>query len=62
MRRAMRRTVLPCLMDDCSRTGTGTFPQAAHAAGYNPVTQQAQSKLASILVTTPGLWTGSAAA
>src|SRR5450631_4550837 len=39
----MRRNVLPCLM---IAVGLG-LSQAAQAAGYNPVTQQAQSKLAS---------------
>jgi peptidoglycan hydrolase-like protein with peptidoglycan-binding domain len=40
----MRRNVLPCLM---ITVGLG-LSQAAQAAGYNPVTQQAQSKLATL--------------
>jgi hypothetical protein len=42
MTNTMRRNVLPCLM---IAVGLG-LSQAAQAAGYNPVTQQAQSKLA----------------
>jgi len=46
MIKAMRRNVLPCLM---IAVGLGLgLSQAAHAAGYNPVTQQAQSKLATL--------------
>ena len=44
MTNTMRRNVLPCLM---IAVGLG-LSQAAHAAGYNPVTQQAQSKLATL--------------
>ena len=44
MTNAMRRNVLPCLM---IAVGLG-LSQAAHAAGYNPVAQQAQSKLAAL--------------
>jgi Putative peptidoglycan binding domain len=44
MTNIMRRNVLPCLM---IAVGLG-LSQAAHAAGYNPVTQQAQSKLAAL--------------
>jgi hypothetical protein len=40
----MRRNVLPCLM---IAVGLG-LSQAAQAASYNPVTQQAQSKLATL--------------
>jgi hypothetical protein len=40
----MRRNVLPCLM---ITVGLG-LSQAAQAAGYNPVTQQAQSKLVTL--------------
>ena len=42
MTNTVRRNVLPCLM---IAAGLG-LSQAAQAAGYNPVTQQAQSKLA----------------
>jgi hypothetical protein len=46
MIKAMRRNVLPCLV---IAVGLGLgLSQAAHAAGYNPVTQQAQSKLATL--------------
>jgi hypothetical protein len=44
MTNAMRRNVLPCLM---ITVGLG-LSQTAQAAGYNPVTQQAQSKLATL--------------
>jgi peptidoglycan hydrolase-like protein with peptidoglycan-binding domain len=44
MTTTMRRNVLPCLM---IAVGLG-LSQAAEAAGYNPVTQQAQSKLAAL--------------
>jgi Putative peptidoglycan binding domain len=44
MTNTMRRNVLPCLM---ITVGLG-LSQAAQAAGYNPVTQQAQSKLATL--------------
>src|SRR6478736_4077784 len=44
MTNTMRRNVLPCLM---IAVGLG-LSQAAQAAGYNPVTQQAQSKLATL--------------
>src|SRR6476660_2241124 len=44
MTNAMRRNVLPCLM---LAVGLG-LPHAVHAEGYNPVTQQAQSKLATL--------------
>jgi len=44
MTKTMRRNVLPCLM---IAAGLG-LSQAAQAAGYNPVTQQAQSKLAAL--------------
>ena len=53
MTNTMLRNVLPCLM---IAVGLG-LSQAAQAAGYNPVTQQAQSKLAT-LGQTPGPWTG----
>jgi Putative peptidoglycan binding domain len=44
MTKTMRRKVLLCLM-----TTVGlVLSQAAHADGYNPVTQQAQSKLATL--------------
>jgi Putative peptidoglycan binding domain len=44
MTRTMRWTVLPCLI---ITVGLG-LSQVAQAAGYNPVTQQAQSKLAAL--------------
>jgi hypothetical protein len=44
MTNTMPRNVLPCLM---LAVGLG-LSQAAQAAGYNPVTQQAQSKLATL--------------
>jgi hypothetical protein len=44
MTNTMRRNVLPCLL---IAVGLG-LSQAAHAAAYNPVTQQAQSKLAAL--------------
>jgi hypothetical protein len=44
MTNAMRRNVLPCLM---FAVGLG-LSEAAHADGYNPVAQQAQSKLATL--------------
>jgi hypothetical protein len=44
MTNTRRRNVLPCLM---ITVGLG-LSQAAQAAGYNPVTQQAQSKLATL--------------
>lgn len=44
MTRRIRWTVLPCLV---MTVGLG-LSQAAQAAGYNPVTQQAQSKLAAL--------------
>jgi peptidoglycan hydrolase-like protein with peptidoglycan-binding domain len=44
MMRTMRWTVLRCLM---ITVGLG-LSQAAQAAGYNPITQQAQSKLAAL--------------
>src|SRR3984893_3826953 len=44
MTKSMRRNVLPCLV---ITVGLG-LSQAAQAAGYNPVTQQAQSKLATL--------------
>jgi hypothetical protein len=44
MTNTMLRNVLPCLM---IAVGLG-LSQAAQAAGYNPVTQQAQSKLATL--------------
>src|SRR5215212_8008604 len=44
MTNAMRRNVLPCLM---IAVGLG-LPHAVHAEGYTPVTQQAQSKLATL--------------
>ena len=44
MTNAMRRNVLPCLM---IAVGLG-LSQTAYADGYNPVTQQAQSKLATL--------------
>ena len=52
MTNAMRRNVLPCLM---IAVGLG-LSQTAYSDGYNPVTQQLQSKLATLVVT-PGLWT-----
>src|SRR5258708_33591736 len=46
MTKSMRRNVLPCL---AITVGLGLgLSQAAQAAGYNPVTQQAQSKLATL--------------
>jgi peptidoglycan hydrolase-like protein with peptidoglycan-binding domain len=44
MANTMRQNMLPCLM---IALGLG-LSQAAQAAGYNPVTQQAQSKLAAL--------------
>jgi Putative peptidoglycan binding domain len=44
MTNTMRRNVLPCLL---IAVGLG-LSQTAHAAGYNPVTHQAQSKLAAL--------------
>ena len=44
MTNTMLRNVLPCLM---IAVGLG-LSQVAQAAGYNPVTQQAQSKLATL--------------
>jgi hypothetical protein len=44
MTNTMRRNVLPCLL---IAVGLG-LSQPAHAASYNPVTQQAQSKLAAL--------------
>jgi hypothetical protein len=44
MTNTMRRSVLPCLMI----TAGLALSQVAEAAGFNPVTQQAQSKLAAL--------------
>ena len=44
MKNTMRRNVLPCLM---ITVGLG-LSQAAQAAGYDPITQQAQSRLAAL--------------